>query len=74
MIEILFYLPLLLWALDRFGLVGAAAAWTARVGLDLALLLIAVNRYVLPVGAPAPVRPCGGRPCGAPSARPPGWP
>ena len=56
MIEILFYLPLLLWALDRFGLVGAAAAWTARVGLDLALLLIAVNRYVLPVGAPAPVR------------------
>ena len=47
LIELVLYLPLLWWALNRFGLVGAAAVWTARVGLDLLLLLIAVQRYVL---------------------------
>jgi len=55
-IEVVLYLPLLLWALDRYGLIGAAAAWTARVGVDLVLLLIAVNRYVLPVETPVLIR------------------
>jgi len=48
-IELVLYLPLLLWALNHHGLIGAAAAWTVRVGLDLVLLLVTVNRYVLPV-------------------------
>lgn len=55
-IELIVYLPLLLWALDHYGLVGAAAAWTTRVILDLVLLLIAVNRYVLPVETYVPMR------------------
>lgn len=55
-IEVVLYLPLLLWALDRFGLVGAAAAWTARVGIDLVLLLIAVNRHVLRAEPSAVIR------------------
>jgi len=51
-LEVVLYVPLLLWALHRYGLVGAAAAWTARVGLDLILLLLAVDRYVLPLEKP----------------------
>ena len=41
--ELIFYIGIL-WLLTRqFGLIGAAAAWVARVGLDLLLLSIAVN-------------------------------
>jgi len=51
-LEILLYVPLLLWALHHYGLVGAAAAWTTRGGLDLILLLLAVNRCVPPAEKP----------------------
>lgn len=44
--EALVYFPVLWLALDRFGLAGAAAAWTLRVGIDLALLLWVVRRHV----------------------------
>jgi len=37
--EFIVYVPLLLVALDVFGLAGAALAWGGRVGLDLVLLL-----------------------------------
>jgi O-antigen/teichoic acid export membrane protein len=37
--EVLPYLAGLWWALQQFGLVGAALVWTARVALDAALLL-----------------------------------
>lgn len=37
--EFIVYVPLLLVALDMFGLVGAGLAWVFRVGLDLVLLL-----------------------------------
>jgi O-antigen/teichoic acid export membrane protein len=38
--ELLLYLPLLLMLLKTNGLVGAAIAWTIRVGFDLVALLI----------------------------------
>ncbi len=37
--EFIIYVPVLLVALDVFGLVGAGLAWVFRVGLDLVLLL-----------------------------------
>jgi len=37
--ECLVYMPLLFLLLHYFGIVGAAAAWVVRVGIDLALLL-----------------------------------
>lgn len=46
LLEALFYFPLLMWGLDRFGIEGAAMAWTARVGIDLALLAWAAHRWV----------------------------
>ncbi|MEJ7685838.1 MAG: flippase [Variovorax sp.] len=42
--ELAIYVPLLLFALQRFGLAGAAMAWTARVGIDLVLLLVVAHR------------------------------
>jgi O-antigen/teichoic acid export membrane protein len=39
LIELVIYVPLLLGCLKVFGLVGAAIAWTVRVGMDLAALL-----------------------------------
>lgn len=44
--EALLYFPLLWYGMHAFGLVGAAFAWTARVGIDLALLLVSVERLV----------------------------
>ena len=46
--EALIYFPVLWFALGHFGLVGAAAAWTLRVGIDLVLLLGIVRRRVFP--------------------------
>ena len=46
--EALIYFPVLWFALGHFGLVGAAAAWTLRVGIDLVLLLGVVRRQVFP--------------------------
>lgn len=46
--EALVYFPVLWLALGHFGLVGAAAAWTLRVGVDLVLLLCVVRQQVFP--------------------------
>lgn len=47
-VEALVYFPVLWFALGHFGLAGAAAAWTLRVGVDLVLLLGVVRRQVFP--------------------------
>ncbi len=44
--EAVIYFPLLFYAMHAFGLPGAAMAWTARVGLDLALLAWLSQRMV----------------------------
>ena len=38
-LELFLYLPVLWWALKRYGIVGAAFVWTLRVALDGSLLL-----------------------------------
>ena len=43
--EFIIYVPVLLIALDVFGLLGAALAWVFRVGLDLVLLLWRGKRF-----------------------------
>ena len=56
--EAVIYFPVLWFALGHFGLAGAAAAWTLRVGVDLVLLIGVVHRSVFPKrafpGQPAP--------------------
>ena len=44
--ELVVYVPLLWWATRSFGIVGAAAAWTARVVLDAVLLFGASQKFV----------------------------
>lgn len=44
--EAFVYFPLLIFGLHAFGLPGAAFAWTARVGIDLVLLLVVAHRSV----------------------------
>jgi len=56
LVEAVFYFPLLLLGLDRYGLAGAALAWTARVGVDLVLLLFVAQRRVFARGIDAPMR------------------
>ena len=46
-IELPLYVVLLWWAMTRFGLVGAAAAWTARMAVDTTALFLLASR-VLP--------------------------
>ncbi len=46
-IELPLYVALLWWAMTRFGLVGAAAAWTARMVADTTALFLLASR-VLP--------------------------
>ncbi|MDP9901579.1 flippase [Variovorax ginsengisoli] len=46
LLEAVFYFPMLMWALGRFGIAGAALAWTVRVGIDLALLAWAAHHWV----------------------------
>lgn len=43
--ELIIYLPLLVFALYRFGLVGAALTWSARVAVDMVALLFVANRF-----------------------------
>jgi O-antigen/teichoic acid export membrane protein len=42
--ELIIYLPSLFFALKTYGLVGAAMAWTIRVGIDLVVLLVIANK------------------------------
>ena len=42
--ELIFYIPLLFFCMKSFGILGAAIAWTVRVGFDLFALLIFQNK------------------------------
>src|SRR6185295_2376752 len=46
MIELAFHLPLAWWLVSRFGITGAATAWTIRVVVDSALLFNASRRVI----------------------------
>jgi len=48
LLELLFYLPILWWALKQYGIVGAAIAWTFRVTFDGFLLLWA-TQHLIPI-------------------------
>lgn len=69
--ELAIHVPLAWWLITRYGVTGAALAWTIRVTFDAALLFAAASRVlgvplrrlltataqVLPVVPPAPVTP-----------------
>ena len=46
-VEVVFYVPLLFYCMKTFGLLGAAIAWTIRVGVDLFALLLICKRNKL---------------------------
>lgn len=46
--ELIIYFIGLYWLVKEFGLIGAAIAWTLRVGIDLVLLRTAVKRCFVP--------------------------
>jgi O-antigen/teichoic acid export membrane protein len=43
LLELIFYLPLLWWALKQYGIVGAAVSWALRVAIDGLMLLWATQ-------------------------------
>ena len=47
LIELVFYVPLLFYCMKTFGILGAAIAWTTRVGVDLLALLLICKRNKL---------------------------
>jgi len=49
LLELMLYLPLLWWAIDVWGIAGAAGVWDGRVMLDLVLLLLVSQRVWVPV-------------------------
>lgn len=44
--ELIFYIPFLFFAIKAYGLVGAAAAWTIRAGVDLIMLLVIEKKKI----------------------------
>lgn len=56
LIELPFYLMLLWWLLDIYGIVGAAIAWVVRVAIDALFLFSMVGR-LLPSVSPFALRP-----------------
>lgn len=46
MLELVLHVPFAWWLIGRYGITGAALAWTARVTLDTTLLLLAARRVV----------------------------
>ena len=46
MVELAIHIPLAWWLITRFGVTGAAIAWTARVTFDVTLLFTAVARLL----------------------------
>lgn len=46
LLELIFYLPLLWFALKQYGIAGAAVAWTLRVTVDWVLLLWVTKRLI----------------------------
>ncbi len=45
-LELPIYLPILFWSIHHYGIVGAAFAWTGRVGFDGVLLLVLSARVL----------------------------
>jgi len=48
LLEFILYLPLLLWAIKQYGIVGAATAWVLRVIVD-GLLLLWATQHLIPL-------------------------
>lgn len=46
MIELVIHAPIAWWLITRYGVTGAAIAWTSRVTLDVTLLFVAVSRLL----------------------------
>jgi O-antigen/teichoic acid export membrane protein len=46
LLELPIYLPLLWWAIHRFGILGAAMVWTGRVVVDGAVLFWLASRFL----------------------------
>ena len=46
MLELMIHLPLAWWLITRFGITGAASAWTIRVTIDAGLLFFASGRIL----------------------------
>ncbi|MEO8194263.1 MAG: flippase [Gemmatimonadales bacterium] len=46
MLELLIHVPIAWWMITRFGVTGAAIAWTVRVTFDSTLLFTAVSRLL----------------------------
>jgi len=53
--EVPFYLAFLWWVLSRYGVVGAAAAWTLRAAADMVILYF-IAHSLLPLTGPAIAR------------------
>jgi len=47
LIELPLYLGLLWWLISRWGIEGAAIAWTARVGVDALFMFVLARRFLL---------------------------
>jgi O-antigen/teichoic acid export membrane protein len=45
-LELLIYVPILWWAIQNYGILGAAIAWTGRVALDGILLFWLSSRFL----------------------------
>ena len=48
-LELVFYIPLLVFGINQFGLIGAAVTWVIRVGVDLMAMLHAAHHAGLNV-------------------------
>jgi O-antigen/teichoic acid export membrane protein len=46
MVELLVHLPIAWWLIHRYGVTGAAIAWTIRVTFDAGLLFVALARLL----------------------------
>jgi O-antigen/teichoic acid export membrane protein len=56
LIELPFYLLILWWMVDAYGIVGAAIAWVVRVAVDTLILFFMAQR-LLPLLSPFSLRP-----------------
>lgn len=54
--ELPFYLSILWWLLDVYGIVGAAIAWVIRVAVDT-IFLFAMAQRIVPEVSPFAIRP-----------------
>jgi O-antigen/teichoic acid export membrane protein len=56
LLELIFHLPLAWWLVSRFGITGAATAWSIRVVVD-SMLLFSAARWLMRTGRNAPGAP-----------------